>query len=264
MMYLKINNCYTNSMYFIISPAKKMRYQECIDITTTQPLFIDKANYLVTKLNKLSLNEIKTIFKCNDSIALKSYNQYQAFQQMLTSPAIFCFDGIQYTYMGAKVFTNDEYDFLQNHLFIISGLYGLLRPLDEIKSYRLDFEINFSFDNNKNLYDFWSSSLHDYLFKNNDIVINLSSSEYSKSISKYLTTEDRFITLYFYEQENEKLVEKGVYCKMARGAMVRYIAENRISNIEQIKKFNQLNYKYDEYLSTNEKIVFIRKTAKVK
>lgn len=263
-MYLKSNNCYTNSMYFIISPAKKMRYQEYIEITTTQPLFIDKANYLVTKLNKLSLNEIKTIFKCNDNIALKSYNQYQNFHQLLTTPAIFCFDGIQYTYMGAKIFTNDEYHYLQDHLFIISGLYGLLRPLDEIKPYRLDFEINFSFDSNQNLYDFWSSSLHDYLFKNDDIVINLSSSEYSKSISKFLSNKDKFITIYFYEQENDKLVEKGVYCKMARGAMVRYIAENRISDIEKIKQFNQLNYKYDENLSTNDKIVFIRKTKKIK
>ena len=251
-------------MYFIISPAKKMRYQEYIEITTTQPLFIDKANYLVTKLNKLSLNEIKTIFKCNDNIALKSYNQYQNFHQLLTTPAIFCFDGIQYTYMGAKIFTNDEYHYLQDHLFIISGLYGLLRPLDEIKPYRLDFEINFSFDSNQNLYDFWSSSLHDYLFKNDDIVINLSSSEYSKSISKFLSNKDKFITIYFYEQENDKLVEKGVYCKMARGAMVRYIAENRISDIEKIKQFNQLNYKYDENLSTNDKIVFIRKTKKIK
>lgn len=246
-------------MKIIISPAKKMKISENSSQIITHPIFLDKTNILVNEIKKLSLIELKNLFKCSDNIAFNAYHQFQNFDTIKqTSIALMTYDGIQYTYMGKNIFTKEEYLFLQNHLYIISGLYGLIRPLDEIKLHRLDMGIDYKFLNYKNLYDFWGDTLYRELFKNNDVVINLSSKEYSKAISKYLTKDDKFITIYFYERINEHLIEKAVYCKMARGLMINYIAKNMITNLEELKKFNLLGYTFNQELSSDNNIVFIR------
>ena len=135
---------------------------------------------------------------------------------------------------------------------ILSGLYGVLKPFDGIIRYRLEMQ---SFD----LYDFWKDKI--YKEVKDDVIINLASKEYSKCIEKYLNESDRYITITFCELLNGKLVTKGTYAKMARGEMVRFMAENDIENPDDIKKFDRLGYIFRSDLSSDSKYVFERKIA---
>lgn len=161
----------------------------------------------------------------------------KAFLDKLLSPALFSFKGLAFTYMAPQVFSKDELDFLENRLFILSGLFGLIRPFDAISPYRLEMMANLSAEKSKNLYEFWGDLIYREIFKSNDIVLNLASVEYSKCLSKYLKKDDKLIDVYFLEYKDNKLLQKASYSKMARGSMVRFIAENKIQNIEELKKF---------------------------
>ena len=150
--------------------------------------------------------------------------------------------------MHSQVFDDSELDFLQNHLYILSALYGLLKPLDEIRCYRLEMQAKIPF----RLYDFWKDDLARQI--NDPILLNLASEEYAKCIRKY----KKLIDVRFVEKHKDKYVEKGVYAKMARGAMVRFIAINRIENIEEIKNFKEFDYEYAPEMSHEFLYVFKR------
>lgn len=245
-------------MKVIISPAKKMKLSEGYPLAISKPIFLNKSKLLLKEIQKLSLEELQKKFRCNYKIASFAYENYLDFSFDFGSAAILSYDGIQYTYMQAKVFTNEEYLFLQEHLIILSAFYGLVRPLDEIKPYRLEMGINF-FINNQNLYEFWGAEIAKYLSQDNEEIINLASEEYSKVVSNYLNDKQRIINVYFYDDDKGKLREKGVYCKMARGMMVRFIAENKINNPQQLQQFNLMGYRFDFDLSNKNNYIFKRK-----
>ncbi len=250
-------------MKIIISPAKKMKQVDNVYLNTSEPIFLNKAVELANEIKMYSINDIEKKFRCNQKIAIETYNRYQNFSTNRNlSPAILSFNGIQYTNMAPNVFTNSEIDYINKHLYILSGLYGILKPLDEIALYRLDFDNNFEIAQSNNLYDFWKDYIYQYLYQDNEIIINLSSNEYTKLISKYLKNNDIFIDVYFYQDFNGKLVETPVYAKQARGKMVRYLANINATKFEDITNFNELGYVYSKNLSTNKKIVFIRKALK--
>jgi len=149
-------------------------------------------------------------------------------------------------------------EYIEKHLRILSGFYGILRPFDAIVPYRLEMGSKLKNHHVKTLYEFWGSKLADKLFSESDCIVNLASEEYSKTISRYLQDDIKFITCVFGEKIEEKVVEKGTLAKMARGEMVRFMAENKIEDVEDIKKFNYLNYAYAEDLSDENTYIFLK------
>lgn len=246
-------------MKIIISPAKKMRINNDFLEPCTMPIFLDKSKQIVQLLQQKSIDELEQIFQANRKITLENYERYQRFDfYQNLSPAVLAYDGIQYTYMGANVFTTDQYEYLKNNLYILSGLYGVLKAFDGIRPYRLEMQAKLEINGCHNLYEFWKDSIYQEIFKDKDIVINLTSEEYKKVICKYLKEEDHIINVYFYELHKGKFIEKAVYVKMARGALVRYMAVNKIEDIEDIKEFNEFGFSYSPKDSTNRDFVFIK------
>ena len=174
------------------------------------------------------------------------------------TPALLAYDGIQYTYMAPAVFEDGQFDYVQEHLRILSGFYGVVKPLDSVVSYRLEMQAKAAVDGHKNLYDFWGDSLYQEVMDESGILINLASKEYSKCIEKYLRPEDRYITCIFGEPEGGRVVQKGVYAKMARGEMVRFMAGIHAEEPEQIKAFDWSGYHFDEDRSSDTEYVFIQ------
>ena len=161
--------------------------------------------------------------------------------------------------MAPNVFTNREYDYIQEHLRILSGFYGVLRPFDGVTPYRLEMQAKFKIREVKDLYSYWNNSIAEYLFAETSCIINLASKEYSICISKYLPKRVRFITCVFGEEKDGKVMEKGTMCKMARGEMVRYMAERRITHSEDIRSFDRLDFVFDPERSDDENFVFVKR-----
>ena len=161
--------------------------------------------------------------------------------------------------MAPSVFENSQFEYVQNHLRILSAFYGVLKPLDGVTPYRLEMQAKVGIGDAKNLYEYWGDMLYCSVIDNSRIIINLASKEYSKSIEKYLTLRDKYITIVFCELSGDKLVTKGTYAKMARGEMVRFMAENSIENPEDIKKFDRLGYAFRYDLSSDTEYIFERR-----
>lgn len=167
------------------------------------------------------------------------------------------YEGIAYQYMAPAVFENGQYDYVQEHLRILSAFYGVLKPMDGVTPYRLEMQAKASVDGYKDLYELWGSRLYEAVRDDSGIIINLASREYSKCIEKYLTDHDRYITITFCEKSGDKLVTKGTYAKMARGEMVRFMAEEKIEGPAEIQKYNRLGYVFRDELSTETEYVFV-------
>ena len=174
------------------------------------------------------------------------------------SPALLAYDGIQYTYMAPAVFEDGQFDYVQEHLRILSGFYGVVKPMDGVVPYRLEMQAKAAVAGHKNLYDFWGGDLYREVLGGSRIIINLASKEYSKCIEKYLRPEDRYITCVFGEPQGNKIVQKGVYAKMARGEMVRFMAGIQAEEPEQMKAFSWSGYHFDDDRSSDTEYVFIR------
>ena len=248
-------------MRIIISPAKQMR--EDVDSLEPRslPVFLDRAERLRDHISGLSFEEQKRLWACNDRIAKENRERFldMDLRRGLT-PAILSYDGIQYKYMAPSVFETGELSYIEEHLRILSGFYGVLRPMDGVRPYRLEMQARASVDGYKDLYDLWGSSLYEEVVDDSRIIINLASKEYSRCIERYLGPEDRYISCIFGELSGEKVVQKGVYAKMARGEMVRFMASRGIEEPEQLREFDWSGYGYDESRSTDTEYVFIRHT----
>lgn len=225
---------------------------------TGMPGFINDAIILMHKMQSLSLSEGKAMWKCNDKLAELNYKRYKdmALMRRLT-PAVIAYEGLQYQHMAPKVLTTRALTYLSDHLRILSGFYGVLRPFDGVTPYRLEMQAKLSVNDCKDLYDFWGDRLYHSLVDDDRIIINLASKEYSQCIEKYITPKDRFITIEFGELVEGKVKQKGTISKMARGNMVRFMAENNISDPNGLKDFQELGFAYSKELSSNSKYVFI-------
>ena len=159
--------------------------------------------------------------------------------------------------MAPDVFTQKEYDYVQEHLRILSGFYGALRPLDGVTPYRLEMQAKLKMGDAKDLYAFWGEELAHSVLDGADCVINLASKEYSVCISRHLPKDKRMITCVFGEEKDGRVVEKGTMCKMARGEMVRFMAVNQIRTPEEIKAFEGLDYRHSEAYSDENTYVFV-------
>ena len=243
----------------LISPAKKMNIDTDGFQGVSVPYFIEKAEFLRNILKSMSYEELKKLWKCNDKIAALNFERLKNMDSKnALTPAILSYDGIQYKYIAPNVFTYDQLNYINEHLIILSGLYGMLRPFDGVIPYRLEMQAKLSGENFKSLYDFWGSSVADILSKETDTIINLASKEYSKVVYDNIGNNINFITCSFTQIINGKPVEKGTLCKMARGEMVRYMAENNIKDYKNIKNFNRMNFSYSDALSNESTFVFIK------
>ena len=246
-------------MRIIISPAKQMRVDTDSFACTELPVFLDKTEMLKDWISALPYEQQKALWACNDKIARQNADRFaQMDLHKNLTPALLAYDGIQYTYMAPAVFEDGQYEYVQEHLRILSGFYGVLKPMDGVVPYRLEMQAKVSFDDYKNLYDFWGGSLYQKARVDSGIIINLASKEYSRCLEKYLQPDDRFITCIFGEPEDNKIVQKGVYAKMARGEMVRFMAGIHAEEPEQIKAFNWSGYHFDADRSSDMEFVFIR------
>ena len=246
-------------MRIIISPAKKMNVDTDSLPWLDLPAFLPKTEELCKILQGMSYDELKKLWKCNDALAQLNTDRLADMDlHTRLTPAILSYEGIQYQYMAPGVFTDEELHYIQEHLRILSGFYGVVKPFDGVTPYRLEMQAKLQAGVHKDLYGYWGSTLAESLFSETDCIINLASKEYSVCISKYLPENIRFITCIFGEEKDGKVIEKGTMCKMARGEMVRYMAENRIDDPESIKAFDRLNYHFDETRSDEKTFVFIR------
>lgn len=246
-------------MRIIISPAKKMKVDTDSLPWRDLPLFLDKTQQLVTLLQGMDYDELKKLWKCNDAIATLNLERLSNMDlHTRLTPALLAYEGIQYQYMAPGVFSDREFDYLQAHLRILSGFYGVLRPFDGVTPYRLEMQAKLAVGKGKDLYAYWGSSLAEQICANTDCVVNLASKEYSICISRYLPDTVRFITCVFGEEKDGKVIEKGTMCKMARGEMVRFMAEKQITDPEQIQMFDRLGYRYKKGHSSSDKFVFLR------
>ena len=246
-------------MRIIISPAKKMN----VDIDSFPyrdlPEFLPNTEEICRRLQSMSYDELKKLWKCNDQIAELNVRRLQDMELLgRLTPALLAYEGIQYQYMAPDVFTDPEYAYVQEHLRILSGFYGILRPFDGVTPYRLEMQAKLNMGKCKDLYAYWGDQLAKTLFAETNCILNLASKEYSICISKYLPDTVRFITCVFGEEKDGKVIEKGTMCKMARGEMVRYMAQNQITAPEQVKSYNRLNYRFDEAHSDERTFVFLR------
>jgi cytoplasmic iron level regulating protein YaaA (DUF328/UPF0246 family) len=246
-------------MRIIISPAKKMNVDTDSLMWQDLPVFLSRTQKLCAVMQSMSYDELKKVWKCNDSIAQLNINRLENMDlHTRLTPAVLAYEGIQYQYMAPGVFSQQEFDYIQDHLRILSGFYGVLKPFDGVTPYRLEMQAKLKAGESKDLYHFWGRSLAEHLFAETDCIVNLASKEYSICVSKYLPKNVRFITCVFGEEKDGKIIEKGTMCKMARGEMVRYMAEKQISDPEKIKDFDRLNYRFDPSHSNNDMFVFIR------
>lgn len=245
-------------MRIIISPAKKMNVDTDTYRVTGLPMFLEDTKQLMQEIRGLSYSEAKALWKCNDKLAELNYQRFQDMDlEHGLTPAVLTYEGLQYQHMAPDIFTEEALFYIEEHLRILSGFYGILKPFDGVTPYRLEMQAKLSVNGKKDLYDFWGERLYLELISSDRQIINLASKEYSKAIEKYLTPKDSFITVEFCELREGKLKQKATLAKMARGEMVRFMAENKIQKPEGMKEFHELGFAYKEEYSNERKYIFV-------
>lgn len=246
-------------MRIIISPAKQMREDRDTLPPRGLPGFLPETGRLLSALRNLSPAELQKLWKCSDAIAALNVERLRTMDlERGLTPALLSYVGIQYQTMAARVFETAQYEFLQEHLRILSGFYGLLRPFDGVTPYRLEMAAPLKVDGHKDLYAFWGNKLAEALAAQTDLVVNLASKEYSKAVSPHLPPAVAFLTCTFGEEKNGKVVEKGTMCKMARGEMVRWMAEHHVQQAEELRDFDRLGYTFSPAHSDPQHYVFLK------
>lgn len=254
-------------MLIIISPAKIQNFEpQQIETRYTQPLFLDKAEKLVDSMRKLSVIELSKRLQINSGLAHQNadrfFNWHTPFTSENAKQAVMAYYGPVFRSLDAASLSADDFEYMQSHLLIFSGLYGILRPLDLIQPYRLEISTKLKTEQGEDLYAYWSKPITQTLKNaltntNTNILLNLTSHEYFKSIDKS-KLKAQIIDFEFNQYKNEKLSSAVIYIKKARGLMARYVIENRIEDIEDLKGFNAEGYWFNPQASTHSKFVFTR------
>lgn len=253
-------------MKLVVSPAKSLNQESKLPTSKyTRPVFEELAGQVNRKLSRMTKDEIGELMNISDKLADLNYGRYQEFEQehspQNSRPAIYMFDGDVYSGIDAYSISEDKIDRLQNSLRILSGMYGILKPLDLIQPYRLEMGTKLSIESNNDLYELWkdkvTAQLNSELDKD-ELFVNLASQEYFKAIDSK-TLNAKIISPVFKDFKNGKLKIISFYAKKARGLMVRYILDQNIDSLEGIKGFDYDDYRFSEEHTTNaNEPVFIR------
>lgn len=256
-------------MLMIISPAKTLDYESPLATQThTQPDFLDNACELIDQLKVLEPHQISDLMSISDKLGQLNAERFQTWQTPFTQDnarqAVLAFKGDVYTGLDAQSFSEDDFSFAQTHLRILSGLYGLLKPLDLMQPYRLEMGTKFENTRGKDLYAFWGSQITDalnsLLASDDKVLVNLASNEYFKSVQKK-NLNARLITPQFKDWKNGQYKMISFYAKKARGLMCRYAIQNRITQAEDLKGFDLDGYYFSGEQSDQNTWVFLRDEA---
>ncbi len=253
-------------MIIVISPAKNLDFDSKYDFEVTKPRLLKSTHELISKLKNKSIQDIEQLMSISTSLATLNAQRFHNFSTNptleQTQPAIFAFNGDVYQGLQAPSFDAQKMEFAQKHLRILSGLYGILRPLDMIQPYRLEMGTQLAFDDYKTLYDFWDTKIMNLLLEdlesqNDNTIINLASFEYFKSVNKKEFTAN-IIDIEFKDFKNDQYKIISFYAKKARGLMSKYIIDNSLSDPDDLKGFDYEGYYYDPVASSAQKIAFKR------
>ena len=254
-------------MLMVISPAKTLDFDSPLATTrNSQPRFLDQSQQLINELQKLAPHDISNLMSVSDKIGTLNFDRFQAWQQPFDQDnaraAVLAFKGDVYTGMQAESFNAGDFTFAQKHLRMLSGLYGLLRPLDLIQAYRLEMGTKLSNEKGKNLYAFWDEKITEKINTqltdmSSDTLINLASNEYFKVVKPKLL-EARIITPVFKDFKNGQYKVISFFAKKARGKMASYIIKNRLTKAADLKGFNDNGYTFNERLSEGDQWVFTK------
>ena len=250
----------------VIAPAKRLEsgVSEKVD-QRTNPVFIEEADYLVNKLRKMSARKLSSMMNVSAEIADLNVQRFADWDKSLPSEksdaALLSFKGDVYRGMGAEDFNKSEMSYANSHIRILSGLYGLLKPLDSMMPYRLEMGTSFAVTpKKKNLYQYWDQKILNHLEEElgeDGVILNLASNEYFKALPKK-SLKNRVIDFKFLDLKNGEYKSMMTYAKLARGYMCRYIVKNKLKNLEDLKGFNLKNYVFRDDLSSENELVFSR------
>lgn len=254
-------------MLLVISPAKNLDYETpATTKQSTTPDFLDQAQLLIEELRGLAPQDVSQLMSISDKLGVLNYDRFQQWSLPFSADnakqAALAFNGDVYTGLNAESFKADDFKFAQKHLRILSGLYGLLRPLDLMQAYRLEMGTKFENQRGKNLYEFWGDritlALNQQLQSlNSEVLVNLASNEYFKAV-KAKTLNATIVTPVFKDWKGDKYKIISFYAKKARGLMCAYAINHRITNAEQLKGFDVDGYAYNEAMSSEKEWVFTR------
>ena len=249
-------------MLAIISPSKTQDFSQCdIDIFS-QTRQIESSNELIGILKNKSKSQIAKLMSISEKLSELNFDRFQNFQLPFTlknaKQAILAFKGDVYNGINAPELSHEDLEFAQGKVRMLSGLYGVIRPLDLIQPYRLEMGTKLSNTKGSDLYDYWGSDISSVLNEDEpDLIVNLASNEYSKAIDKKTLNAD-ILDIVFKEKKGDTYKVIGIYAKRARGLMVNYIIRNRLDKPEELKDFTDEGYRFDKGLSNDSSWVFLR------
>lgn len=257
------------TMKIIISPAKRMQVKNDEMLWRGVPPFLNEAKELLHRLKEYSEAELKELYRANASITHENYLRWRDMELTKNlTPAALAYVGIQYQYMAPQIFSEEQWAYVCRHLRILSGFYGILKADDGIVPYRLEMQAKLRTEAADDLYSFWGPELYKELRREEDgppradggcLILNLASKEYSKAIEPYLRPEDKFVTCVFGGIQDGQVKVKATEAKMARGEMVRFLAEKQADSFKMVKEFDRLDFSFSSELSTETKFVFIKR-----
>ncbi|MDD7368521.1 MAG: peroxide stress protein YaaA [Berryella intestinalis] len=253
----------------IISPAKTMRTVDSLKAEGL-PRLIGRSRAIAQALGALSKDELRSLWGCSDRLADEAFGYVRALEDgswldpsnSRLTPAVLSYDGLQYQSLAAHVMTRDELGYLQDHLRIVSGFYGVLRPLDGVVPYRLEMQAKLSVDGSGDLYGFWGADVFDLVAGDEDLVVNLASVEYAKAVTPWFkrgrNPRCHLVTCSFYEANAQgRLVQRAAHAKQARGTFVRWCAERGIERADELRAFD-VGYRFDPARSSDDALAFVR------
>ena len=255
-------------MLFLLSPAKALDYDTPPHIAThTKPLFTHQSAHLIDLLKTKTPQQISTLMKLSDALSGLNVARYQAWSPQFTvknsKQAVLAFNGDVYEGLAAKSLSEAQLDWAQDHVCILSGLYGVLRPLDLMQPYRLEMGTALANGHGKNLYQFWGSQIASHLNERaaadtSPVIINLASEEYFKAVDRK-ALKARVVSCVFEEFKGGKYKIISFHAKRARGLMVRYAIEKKLVTVKKLEGFDAEGYRFEPAASEPDRLVFRRK-----
>ena len=258
-------------MLFVVSPAKTLDFESASLVDEyTQPEFLDDAEVLISELKIKDADYVSNLMSVSEKIAtlnVARFNEWsRPFNIQNAKQAVYAFKGDVYTGLSVETMTTEQVDYLQCNLRILSGLYGLLKPLDLMQAYRLEMGTKFPNSRGKNLYEFWGEKITSALINDladEAILVNLASNEYFKAVKPKLLNS-QIITPVFKDEKNGKYKIVSFYAKKARGLMMRFAADNNVKDVEDLKRFDYAGYSFSAEESTVDEWIFKRSEAVAK
>lgn len=258
---------FSTNMIAIISPAKTLDYETPVTVTgSTMPEYVARSSELINIMRKKSPQDIASLMGVSDNIAHLNFGRYADWSEKFTKEnsrqSLLAFKGEVYVGLNAYAFDSGDFEFAQQHLRILSGLYGILRPLDLIQPYRLEMGIKLANEQGSNLYQFWGSSISESLNRQlresgGDTLVNLASNEYFKSVDTH-NLDAKVVTPVFKDYKNGKYKIISFYAKKARGLMAAWLITNRVTDPANLSQFDLAGYKYSNRDSSDGQLIFLR------